>query len=145
MNRAIPDLYDSLQEIAWYFGSHGINGECCGDLSFVEYMALKKACDKNEITVQKIGNALNFTKSGATRIVDRLEGKGYVAREHSHTDGRVCCLTITPKGKKAIKEISQKYTLFLQDVLKEFEPQKIDEIENALKILLKALRQKVII
>jgi len=145
MNQYIPEIYDSLQEIAWHFGSHGINGECCGDLSFVEYKALKNVYEKNELSVQEIGNALHFTKSGATRIVNRLEEKGYLIRKQSLSDGRVCCLEITLKGKEAIKEISQKYTLYLEDVLKEVEAQKIDEIKNTLRILLKALRQNKII
>ncbi len=140
MNPYIPEIYDSLQEIAWHFGSHGINGECCGDLSFVEYMALKRIYEKSELSVQDIGNALNFTKSGATRIIDRLEDKEYAAREHSPTDGRVCCIAITDKGKEAIKEISQKYTKYLEDALKEVDTQKINEIKDILEILLKAVR-----
>lgn len=145
MNKCMSDIYNSLQEIAWHFSGHGVNGECCGDLSFVEYMALKNAYEKNDLSVQEIGNALNFTKSGATRIIDRLEEKGYLNRKQSLSDGRVCCLEITLKGKEAIKEISQKYTLYLEDVLKDVEAQKIDEIKNTLGILLKALRQKKII
>lgn len=39
MNKNLPDIYESLQEIAWHFGNHGISGECCGDLSLVEFMA----------------------------------------------------------------------------------------------------------
>ncbi len=142
MNKYISDIYNSLQEIAWHFGSHGVNGECCGDLSFVEYMALKKVYEKNELSVQEIGNALNFTKSGATRIIDRLEDKGYAVREHSLTDGRVCCIAITDKGKEAIKEISQKYTTYLEDALKEVSPLKINEIKDILEILLRAVQQK---
>jgi DNA-binding MarR family transcriptional regulator len=142
MNQIISDIYDSLQKIAWHFGAHGINGECCGDLSFVEYTALKKASEKNELSVQEIGNALNFTKSGATRIIDRLENKGYAVREHSPTDGRVCCIAITDKGKEAIKGISQTYKTYLEDALKEMSPEKINEIKGVLEILLKAVQQK---
>lgn len=141
MNKWIPDIYNSLQEIAWCFGSHGINGECCEDLSFVEFMALKKVCENADISIQEIGSALNFTKSGATRIVNRLENKGYVARENSAIDGRICCVLITGKGIEIVSKIIENYMVYLEDVLKEFEPQKVEHIREALEMLLNAVQK----
>ena len=141
MDKWIPDIYNSLQEIAWHFGSRGVNGECCDDLSFVEFMALKKVNGNNDFSIQEIGNALNFTKSGATRIINRLENKGYVARENSPIDGRVCCVSITAKGIEAISRIMENYTIYLEDVLKEFEPQKLEQIRDALEMLVNAVQQ----
>lgn len=135
MNNNIPIIYDMVQDIAWHFGSHGINGECCGDLSFVEYMALKKVSEANEMTIQEIGNVLNFTKSGSTRIIDRLEEKGYVIRRHSPADGRVCCVGVTVKGKTEVESITEKYTQYLRKVLKNLDVQKVEQIKNALELL----------
>lgn len=136
MDKQIIDIYNSLQEIAWYFGSHGINGECCDDLSYVEFMALKRINGNIHFSIQEIGNALNFTKSGATRIVNRLENKGYVVRENSSVDGRICCVSITTKGMEAISRIKENYTAYLEEVLKGFEPQKIEHIKDALEMLI---------
>lgn len=141
MNKQITSIYDSLQEITWNFGAHGINGECCDDLSAVEFMALKKAHQINECSVQELGNALNFTKSGATRIVNRLEEKGYVLRKNSPIDGRVCCVTITDKGEDILSRIMKKYILYLENLLKEFEPEKIKHINDALEILVNVVQQ----
>lgn len=141
MDKNIPDIYNLLQEIAWHFGSHGFNGECCGDLTLVEFMALKKIYENNNFSIQEIGNAINFTKSGATRIIDRLENKGYVTRERSPIDGRVCCAMVTYKGKEAITKIMENYTVYLQNVLKEFEPQKIEHIRDTLEMLVNAVQQ----
>ena len=142
MNKNIQDIYNSLQEIAWHFGSHGINGECCGDLSLVEFMALKKVYKNADNSIQEIGNALNFTKSGATRIINRLENKGYVVRENSPIDGRVCCVSITVKGSEEMKNILDKYTIYLEDVLNELEPQTIEHINDVLEVLVKAVQRK---
>lgn len=141
MNEQIPDIYNSLQEIAWHFGSHGINGECCDDLSFVEFMALKNIYGNDDFSIQDIGNALNFTKSGATRIVNRLEKKGYVIRKNSPIDGRICCVPITAKGIEAISRIIGNYTTYLEDVLKDFEPQKVEYIRDALEMLVNAVQK----
>jgi len=104
-------------------------------------MALKKVNRNHEFSIQEIGSAINFTKSGATRIIDRLENKGYVAREHSPIDGRICCVSITSKGTEAISRIMEKYTVYLENVLKEFEPQNVEHIRDALEMLVNAVQK----
>lgn len=141
MNKNILDIYNLIQELSWHFGNHGFNGECCGDLSLVEFMALKKVQESNEITIQEVGNTINFTKSGASKIIDRLENKGHVVRMNSPIDGRVCCVLTTEKGKKTVAGIIENYTSYLDNVLKEINPQKVDQIKETLKILVDALQK----
>lgn len=140
MNKNISVIYNLIQELAWYFGNQGFDGECCENLSLVEFMALKKIYEKNNLSIQEIGIALNFTKSGATRIIDRLENKGYVTRERSPLDGRVCCVTITEEGTVVTIRIIKKYTVYLEEKLRELEPQMVDNIQKALEILIKAVQ-----
>lgn len=134
MNNQIMDIYNSLQEIAWQFGSHGINGECCEDLSFVEFMALKKIDENQEISVQELGALLNFTKSGATKIVNRLEQKGYAARKSSPIDGRVCCVCTTEKGAAILTKFIGRELSHVNEMLKSMGPDKLQEINSVLKI-----------
>lgn len=141
MKQSIIDIYDSLQEIAWHFGSHGINGECCDDLSFVEFIALKNISKSNEYSIQEIGNVINFTKSGATRIINRLEKKGYVLRKNSSIDGRICCVTSTEKGNAAIANIMMNYTVYLETVLSNFDQQKVELIGEVLHDFVNAVQQ----
>ena len=140
MNKNIPHIYDLVQELSWHFGNHGFNGECCGDLSLVEFMALKKIDESKEITIQEVGTAINFTKSGASKIIDRLENKGYAIRMNSPVDGRVCCVLTTEKGKETLSGIVKQYTSNLNNVLREIEPQKVDQIRESLMILVAALQ-----
>lgn len=140
MNENIPDIYNMIQELSWHFGNHGFNGECCGDLSLVEFMALKKINECKEITIQEVGNAINFTKSGASKIIDRLENKGYVIRMNSPIDGRVCCVLTTEKGIETLAGIINYYTLNLNNILKGIEPQKVDQIRESLIVLVDALQ-----
>jgi len=142
MNNNILDIYDMLQEVAWFFGNSGFDGECCEGLSLVEFMALKKAYSNKDFSIQNIGNALNFTKSGATRIINRLEDKGYVRRERSALDGRVCCVSVTTKGTEVLTEIMDKYTVYLNEMFKDLEPQKVDNIKDVLEILVKLVRRQ---
>ena len=140
MNKEIRDVYNFLQEIAWHFGNHGISDRCCGNLSLVEFMALKRVYENPDISIQEIGNALNFTKSGATRIINRLEEKGYAKRQNSPIDGRVCCVVVTPKGTTMIKSVMLNYTNYLEELLKDLEQKEIEDIKSALETLVKAIQ-----
>ena len=141
MDNNIANIYRSILELSWRFGNHGFNGECCGDLSLVEFVALKKVQESTEITIQEIGNTINFTKGGASKIVDRLESKGYVVRMNSPIDGRVCCVLTTAKGKETVTGIIENYTLYLGNVFEGIAPQKIDEIGETLKTLVDAIQK----
>lgn len=141
MNNNIPNIYNSILELAWHFGNHGFNGECCRDLSLVEFMALKKIKESDNITIQETGNALSFTKSGASKIIDRLETKGYVMREISPIDGRVCCVNATTKGIEVIKSIIEEYSVYVDEMLNEFDADTIENINSTLEILTTAAQK----
>lgn len=145
MKSSFSDIYSLLQELAWHFGDHGINGECCEDLSMAEFMALKAAYENDNFSIQDIGNSINFTKSGATRIIDRLENKGYVKRERSLTDGRVCCVPVTDKGSQVISQIINKNTNNVEELLQGLDPQVIDNIKTTMEILIKSVHRQDII
>lgn len=136
MNNNISAIYNLIQDLSWYFGNQGFNGDyCCEDLSLIEFMALKRSCENNNITILSIGNELNITKSGASKIVKRLEKKGYIMRVQSPLDGRVCCVSITEKGKSVIGKIEQKYIRYVENMLKDIEPETVDSIKISLGVL----------
>jgi DNA-binding MarR family transcriptional regulator len=135
MNKNITDIYNLIQELSWHFGNRGFNGECCRDLSLAEFMALKKIQESDNITIQEIGNALNYTKSGASKIVDRIESKGYALREVSSIDGRVCCVIPTSKGKEILNSINEEYSVYVDDMLRDFNSDAIEKIKSVLELL----------
>ena len=142
MNKNIPEIHDLLQDLSWYFGSQGFDGECCEDLSLVEYMALRKAYDKSNITINDLGKSLNITKGGVSKIIDRLENKLYVSRHQSSSDGRVCCVLPTEKGINAIHKISNHYSDYLEELLGEVDEESQQNIKNTLELLFKAIQDK---
>ena len=142
MNKNIPDIYNLIQELSWYFGNQGFNRECCGDLSLAEFMALKKVYENKNITIQEIGNTLNFTKSGASKIIDRIENKGYVTREQSPIDGRVCCVIVTATGAEIILKTMEKYASYVEEMLKCSEPNTVNDVKNILELLVTSVRKQ---
>ncbi|WP_312652460.1 MarR family winged helix-turn-helix transcriptional regulator [Aminipila sp.] len=101
----------------------------------IEYTALKKVNENKDMTILSIGNELNITKSGASKIVNRLEKKGYIIRIQSPLDGRVCCVQISEQAKPVINKIEQKYVGYLENMFKDLDPEKVDNIKESLDIL----------
>lgn len=54
-----------------------------------------------------LSNRLSVDRSNAGRALQRLEQDGYILRRKDDTDKRANLLRITPKGRKAVVEISR--------------------------------------
>ena len=139
MENHLDTLVGYLHEIAWQFGSRGMNGECCGNLSMPEFRVLRKASATEDCSVRQIAASLDFTKSGATRIVGRLEKKGYVLRSRSAEDRRVCFVSITPAGNAVLNRISNEYQSKLRELMSDMDPVAAIALPQVLSHLLRAL------
>ncbi len=134
------ELVELLQEAAWLFGNRAFDGACCQGLSYLEYQALAELKRAGTCTVQEIGAAVRFTKSGATRIIDRLERRGLVRRRRSPDDGRVCCVSITGAGRIVASKITANYAAYLEDVLRKLDGGSLGMIAGSLRSLVAATR-----
>ncbi len=137
----ISELSRALIEIAWYFGPKGLNGKCCDNLSMPEFLALDKISTTRDCRIQNVGNFLGFTKSGATRIVNRLGKKGYVQRKKSLEDGRVCCVVITRDGGKVLEDADVRYAKQFEELISGM-PEKIGpKTKEVLTAIAKTLKK----
>jgi MarR family transcriptional regulator, organic hydroperoxide resistance regulator len=140
MKEKTRELLDLLQEATWLFGNRAFDGACCEGLSYVEYQALVEMERTENCSIQNVGKAIRFTKSGATRIIDRLERKGYARRQRSPADGRVCCVAVTSRGKIVTSKVTENYAAYLDDVLKDLDVRSLEMIADALGFLIAAAR-----
>jgi DNA-binding MarR family transcriptional regulator len=144
MEKHLDTLVGYLHEVAWQFGPRGINGECCGNLSMPEFRVLRKTTATKDCSVRQIAASLDFTKSGATRIVGRLEKKGYVLRKRSAEDRRVCCVSITPAGIAVLNQISNEYRSKLRKLMSCMDPEAATALPQVLSQLLRALNNHAV-
>jgi DNA-binding MarR family transcriptional regulator len=91
--------------------------------------------------VQEVGTCLFFTKSGATRIVNRLEKKGYIEKIRSSDDGRVCCLKLTIMGIKVLESAEKRYLKQFEDIVSNIDKYSSEEIGNFIKSFAKAVEE----
>ena len=137
---AAKDLSRFIREITWNFGAHGLKGECCGDLSQPEFRALCLASERQQCSMQDIAKDLGFTKGGATRVVNRLEKKGYIERQRSAEDGRVCCVNVTGPGRVLVKSVNRDKEDRIEKIMARVDPGMQEVIKTALQSFVLAMR-----
>lgn len=75
------------------------------DLTSAQWLPLLKLHMGHASTVAELARECKLDTGAMTRLLDRLEAKGLVARVRSSEDRRVVNLELTPEGKAAAKEI----------------------------------------
>lgn len=77
------------------------------DVTLQQYNVLRilRGAGSGGLPTLAIGERMIERTPGVTRIVDRLEDKGWVGRERGEEDRRqvICCLT--PEGRRLLKEL----------------------------------------
>lgn len=77
----------------------------------------------HRLRMHEIARAVVLSRSGLTRLIDRLEAEGLLSRERSNTDRRGAYAVLTAKGLEAVRQawptyakgISQHFTSLLND------------------------------
>ena len=90
-------------------------------------------------TQGEIARYLNLNSSTMSGIIDRLETKGFVARLPNPEDKRTIFIAITSKGSRLLESSPQLLHNKLSQKLEKLPPEKINEINDALLILVKSL------
>jgi len=115
MNKA-KQLAGLIEDIIYHFGSL-VDNECCEGVSHAEFRALRTAMRKDLCTMQDIAKAAMVTKSGATRLISRLEEKGLAQRQRDENDGRICCVQLTDSGKSFLNRNEDNLMNQMQSIL----------------------------
>lgn len=67
--------------------------------------ALSELPEDSEITVAMIADTVQLSAPTISRILDKLEKSGYVARERNHKDRRRVCVSLTEEGWQRIDNL----------------------------------------
>ncbi|HTH61851.1 MAG TPA: MarR family transcriptional regulator [Paraburkholderia sp.] len=80
----------------------------------------------------EMSRALSYDTGSMTRMLDRLEKKGFVERRRSSADRRVVELALTPAGQHAARELPALIDAVLRDQLQGFSP---DDVATLVRLL----------
>ncbi len=136
------ELASLIRDIVWRFGARGLESQCCRGLSSPEVRALRIASEQRQCSMQEIAGRLGFTKSGVTRVVDRLEKRGLVQRMRSPEDGRVCCVEVAASGKTFIATVNQENEQRIDKILSKIDPAMQHVVQTSLQSFVQAMKEE---
>ncbi|MCW3006778.1 MAG: putative transcriptional regulator [Solirubrobacterales bacterium] len=70
-----------------------------------------------------------------TQLVDRLQGRGLVARERSATDGRVVLVSLSAEGREQLQVARAQYRALLRDTVQELSDEELNQLAAASETL----------
>ena len=118
------------------------NQICCHDITMSEFRALKAIEGGSMPTMHALVEALGLSKSGATRVVDRLEAKGYARRvDDLHDDGRFKGVRLTARGTTLLRTIAQESVPQRQALLNSIPAEQRQTVIDGLRALTIAARR----
>lgn len=137
MDEQTRQLNELLENMMYDFGTHNMSVNCCENISHGEFRALRTMSRSDRCTMQDIAKSIAVTKSGATRIVSRLEEKNLARRVHSQDDARICCVQLATEGKALLSRITEEPSKKMSAVLDAMTP----DMRQILLIGLRAFAQ----
>ena len=90
---------------------------CYRDISATQCHALESLARHGAMGVNALAGELHLEKSSASRMLDSLEEKGYVASGNDPRDGRARIVELTRKGKRLHDEIVEELVEEKREIL----------------------------
>ena len=103
------------------------------NLTANQWAPLLALANKQSNTVAGCARETGIDNGAMTRMLDRLEVKGFVSRKRSNNDRRVVNVALTSQGKKIVKDIPPVIGEVLNRQLRGFSEQEFKLIKNLLQ------------
>jgi DNA-binding MarR family transcriptional regulator len=83
--------------------SHELEEECGLPLTWYDVLLQLSSAPQGRLRMRDLARAVLLSRSGLTRLVDRMEAAGMVRREAHPSDGRGANAVLTPEGRAALR------------------------------------------
>lgn len=91
---------------------------------------------EGHLSINELGEGLELSSGGATRLVDRLEAQGYVERVSCPSDRRVSWASITDAGRGKLEEATAVHLADLDEhFVAKLDPGQLDMLKSLLRSL----------
>lgn len=104
-------------------------------LSITLYSALATIADRGELAIGELAEAEGVPASAATRIADRLEEGGHIARQPNPRDRRGVNLALTAEGRCLVDDRRTRGNAWLASRLAELTPAQRGTLAETLDVL----------
>jgi DNA-binding MarR family transcriptional regulator len=84
-------------------------------------------------TPNEMSRVLSYDTGSMTRMLDRLEKKGFLVRQRSQSDRRVVELALTQQGRDAAQQLPDLIAAVMTEQLRGFAPDEVTTLVNLLQ------------
>lgn len=98
--------------------------------------ALRRAGPPHRLSPKEVGVSLLFSSGGLTKLLERLESRGLVAREPDPNDGRGVLVSLTPAGKDLQDRAMRAHQVNEEELLTPLTPPQRESLNSNLRDLL---------
>jgi DNA-binding MarR family transcriptional regulator len=103
-----------------------LESQCQLPLAWFDVLLQLRQSDTGRLKMSQIANAIVHSTGGTTRLIDRLEGSGFVRREHCASDRRAIWVAITDEGGAKLDEALLVHLGYLNTTL----ATRLDDVER---------------
>ena len=113
-----------------------LNGQFAGiTITQSQFSTLDALYHLGPLSQRELGEKIYKTSGNVTMVVDNLERAGMVHRERSETDRRRVAVSLTGKGRKAIRELLPRRVAAIRDEMAGLSAAEQDELRRLCKKL----------
>src|SRR5437660_12337082 len=112
-----------------------------GDLPAAQLYALGELA-RDDLRMTELAGRLGLAESTVTRVIDRLESAGLVARRTSPPDRRCVVAELTPTGRRLAAELEESRRQFLAELMGTLQPAERRELIRLFDKLTEAIRRR---
>jgi DNA-binding MarR family transcriptional regulator len=101
--------------------------------------ALRRSGAPHKLSPKAVGVSLLFSSGGLTKLLERLENRGLIAREPNPEDGRGVLVSLTDEGRELQEDAMEAHQLNEEQLVSPLTPAQRERLNVILRELLLAL------
>jgi DNA-binding MarR family transcriptional regulator len=102
------------------------------EVTLAQHRVLVLVATRGEQTVKALAEQLEVNQSNASRLCDRLQKLGLIARDRSSTDGRAVNVSLTSRGRDLVQSVRTHRRTDVQRVLDQMTSSQVEAAITAL-------------
>ena len=103
------------------------------DITLEQFVVLYNLIDQDGINQKKLSNKVDKDQATLARILDILEGRGYVVRRTTEKDRRAFLVFITDEGRQKVKTVARRLAVVHDRIVEGIPSNKVDMFIDLIK------------
>ena len=135
------DFQEKMIALVRAFGWHRPAETPCGQpVTIAEAHALLEISRADGISQNELTVGLNLAKSTVSRLISKIERRGWVVRQPNEQDRRAYRLFLTAKGREIAQQLARARQSKMDGILAQIPMEQRNDVLKSLDLLVKAIQ-----